>query len=214
MSRARSVPSMMWFVRCTLPHSQAMTGTQLVEPWCNKLLVIAHIGEKNEGEHIHLAITLPSAITKQTIDLKLQKIFGVKGVNYSSKPWDGSDSVLSYMFHETGAPVLSRKEYSDENITQYVEMNAKVQKVIEVNKQRAPGRKVDAAVEIFKQEEGMPSRTDIGKHFIRMIRTGEMYEPGDFKLKQMIEEVIIKCLPENEVENYAESRIHDLFRIR
>jgi len=191
-----------------------MTATQLVEPWCNKLLVVAHVGERNEREHVHLAAILPSLITKQTLDLKLQKIYGVKGPDYSSKVWDGSDNVLSYMFHEKHAPVFSRKGYSDEDIKGYLEMNAKVQQVVEVNKQRAPGRKVDQAVEIFKLEEGLPSREAIGVHFIRMIRNGEMYEPGDFKLKQMIEEVIIKCLPDKDVDMYAEARVIDLFRRR
>jgi len=191
-----------------------MTQTSLVEPWCNKMLVVAHVGERNEREHIHLAITLPSSITKQTLDLKLQKIYGVKGADYSSKVWDGSDNVLSYMFHEKHAPVFARKGYSDEDIKQYLEMNEKVQQVVEVNKQRAPGRKVDQVVELFKLEKDPPQRVEICKVFVRMIRTGEMYEPGDFKLKQMIEEVIIKCLPDADVDLYAESRAHDLFRIR
>lgn len=204
----------MWFVRATLPHGTAMSATQLVEPWCNKLLVVAHVGEQNERHHVHLAVSLNTTLTKQSVDLKLQKIYGVKGSDYSSKIWDGSDNVLSYMFHETSAPVFSRKGYTDEDIARYVEMNAQVQKIVEVNKQRAPGRKVDQVVQMFIEDNKTPSREEVGLVFIRMIRNGECYEPGDFKLKQMIEEVIIKCMPESDVELYAECRVRELFRNR
>jgi hypothetical protein len=175
------------------------------------MLALSHVGEKNEREHIHIAIEFPTEIAKQTMDVRFKKLFPVKGPDYSSKIWDGNVDALSYMFHDATHEILANKGHTDADIQQYIALHKKVDAVVQQNKLRAPGRKVDSLLEKFAGE--IPTRREIGIEFLRMIRAGEMYEPGDYKLKALIEEVFMKLhVHENDFQVYAQSRMDTLLR--
>jgi len=211
MSRARDNKSTQWFVRITYPKAECKAKLDVVVPWAKTILALSHVGEKNEREHIHIAIEFTSEIAKQTMDVRFKKLFPVKGPDYSSKIWDGNVDALSYMFHDAQHEVLANKGHSDDDIQRYKELHKKVDAVVQQNKLRAPGRKVDLLLEKFAGE--IPTRREIGIEFLRMIRSGEMYEPGDYKLKALIEECYMKLhVCEDDFKRYAESRMDTLLR--
>jgi len=213
MSRARDVKSEYWFVRITYPHDECATKIQIIELFTTRLLCLTHVGEKNERQHIHLAMTLENAKSKQVLDKKLKDIFPVKGADYSSKLWDGNEKALSYMYHDNQHTVLSNKGYTEEDLSRYKQLNADCQAVIEVNKQRAPGRNVDTIFDLFKEDTVIPTKYQIGKEFLKLIKEGTMYEPGDFKLKAMIEEVYMRLhKSDEEFEMYSLTRLQQLYR--
>jgi len=213
MSRARDVTSYKWFVRVTYPHAECKQKMSMIQLQCKSLLVVTHIGDRTEKEHIHMAMELSNAITKQGLDVKLKKIFPVRGSDYSSKIWDGNDEACSYMFHDPNGEVICSHGHTPESIQSYIAMNAKVQKIVAINKEKAPGRKTDKVVQIFNHgKDGVPSKYDVAREFVKMIREGEMYEPGDYKLKCMIEEVILKCTSEDGLESYVQNRVFNMFR--
>jgi len=209
--RARDLKSTKWFVRVTYPHIECRQKMPMLELQCQTLLVLTHTGERTEKEHIHMAMEFLTEITKQGLDVKLKKIFPVKGSDYSSKIWDGSNDACSYMFHDKNYQIISRKGINDDMIDNYIALNAKVQEIVAVNKEKAPGRKVDKVVQLFK--DSTPTKFEVAREFFKMIRDGEMYEPGDYKLKNMIEEVILKCTQgEDGFEHYVQNRMYNMFR--
>jgi len=211
MSRSRDTKSTHWFVRITYPHIEVQSKLSLIEMSCQNLFIVSHVGERTEKEHIHLAIVLHQEATKQTLDNRLKKIFPVKGSDYSSKYWDGKEEVMSYMFHDVNHKIIYNKGYTEGDIVRFKELHRKVNIVVEHNKQRAPGRRIDGVVEHFKGV--IPTKREIAFRFLEMIKNGEMYEPGDYRLKTMIEEVYLKLhTTKEDFEIYCASRINNLYQ--
>lgn len=202
-----------WFIRVTLSHELLKEKFQTMLSWVDleKVLFIGHIGNKTEKEHGHMLVLLRSELQKQSLDVRIKSLFCVKGVDYSSKPWDLSDAAGGYMFHDTQFSLLGNKGFTDEVIERYQQLNKKTQEVIAVNKERGANKNVEAVLEIFKGEK--PSRIEIGTEILRRVREGLMYDPGDWKLKSMIEEITMKlCDTEDEFKSYAYSRLNNIFR--
>jgi hypothetical protein len=213
-TRSRDVQSSKWFIRLTLPHEILDEKKNQMLNWIDlyKCLGYKHTSVK-EKEHVHAVIELTSLISKQALDLRLKKIWPVKGNDFSSVVWDGGDAACSYMFHEEGAPLWICKGFTEEDIKKYSKMNTEVQAVVAINKEKAPGRQVDKLVEKLRHYDAMPTGYEIGVEFIKLIRAGVMYEPGDFKLKNMIEEVKLKlCRTDEEVEVYAATRLNSILK--
>jgi len=211
MSRSRDVKSTHWFIRITYPHAEVQSKLSMLELMSAKLFIVSHVGERTEKEHIHIAMVLVQEATKQTLDNRLKKIFPVKGSDYSSKLWDGKEEAISYMFHDENHSILTHKGYDIEDIARYKELHRKVNIVVEQNKQRAPGRRIDGVVEHFKGT--IPQRREIVVKFLEMIRDGDMYEPGDYRLKAMVEEVYLKLhTTPQDFEFYCTARINNLYQ--
>jgi len=204
-----------WFVRITVPHEFAKSKINDVLSWIDltSLLVATHVGERNEGEHIHLVVMLTSNLQKQSFDVRLKNLYGVKGnAFYSSKPWDGNDSALSYLFHDPNAQIIANKGYTDSDLDRYRQLNAAVQKVIAINNSRASLRHADKLVEWAGDQGGQISRFAIFKEIMRRVREGEMYYPGEYNTKKLIEEVYIRILTNDEFSAYIPERFESIFR--
>lgn len=213
-ARSRDVKSNKWFIRVTLPHEILDERKNQLMNWIDlhKCLGYKHISEK-EKEHVHAVIELTSTISKQAFDIRLKNIWPVKGNDFSTVIWDGEDAACSYMFHEEGAPQWICKGFTDQDIEKYSKLNASVQAVVAVNKEKAPGRQVDKMVEKLRHNDHIPSGYEIGVEFLKLIKTGVMYEPGDFKIKNMIEEVKLKlCRTDEEFEIYAATRLNSILK--
>lgn len=207
------VRSKMWFCRITVPHAFAKIQIPKVMGWIDLQTVLActHVGDKTEKEHFHMVLSLSSDLQKQSIDHRLKTIYGVSGADYSSKPWDGHDSACSYLFHDKNYEIIANKGHTDEDIQRYIKLNDDVQKVVEVNKSRASGRHVDKVIELVKQSGSQWSLEQICNEFMRRIRDGDMYEPGDYMLKRYVTEVYIKTVDNEEYKQYCVDRYHKLF---
>lgn len=176
-----------------------------------KLLSLFHVGQKDENPHCHFVIVTNVVIQQQSFAIRIKKLFDIqKKSEFAIKVWDGSDAACSYMFHEPEEVMLVNKGYTDESINKFRELNKKVQEVIAVNKQRG-GRAVTRLVDEFRDNGDTPTRREIWDRMINMIRDGEMYEPGDFKIKAYIEEVYLKTRSKDQWKAYVSERWSRLF---
>lgn len=208
--------SKMWFFRVTVPHEFARTEIFKVLQWIDIDTIIGalHVGDQSENPHFHACVKLTSEIQKQSFDARVKKIYGVKGNNqYSSKPWDGSDAACSYLFHETSAEIFVNRGYTEQDLSRFKKLNDDVQKVVAVNQSRASHRHVDKVIQKINESGKEWNRRDILEEFIRRIRDGDMYDPGDFMLKRYIEEIMIKqLLEESQMSAYVHDRYYAIYR--
>lgn len=143
---------------------------------------------------------------------RVKKIYGVTGnEQLSAKPWDGNTDACSYLFHDPVAEIIHNKGYTDEDITAYRIRNESVQKIVAENKKRASGRCVDRALKAIADGELTRDSVKIAMYLFKLIRDGEMYEPGDFLIKRYVEEIMSKSVSGVEWEKYAVSRAEKLF---
>lgn len=205
------VKSYCWFVRVTLPHSIIEEKIKLVSGWIDtvKILCLLHKGNKTEKEHCHFTVQLSSEIQKQSFDVRIKKVFDVKGSDYSSKPWDGEPPANTYMFHDSNYRIVANKGYDDATLANFRVENEKVQKVVEINKSRGPSKIVENVIQNYT---GAPDKIQIASILLQKIRIGEMYEPGNYKLNNIIEEIFMKLQPEENWENYCQVRINQILR--
>ncbi len=202
-----------WFVRITTSHELLKLKTPAILGWLDllQILFIGHVGDKTEKEHGHMVIKLRSVLQKQSLDVRLKALFGVKGADYSSKLWDGADAACAYMFHDTKYVVFAKVGFNDDDVKRFQDLNEKTQAVIAVNKEKGGNKNVEAVLEIFKGLD--PTRPEIAKEFLRRVREGMMYDPGDWKLRSMTEEVLIKlCESTDEFDRYCHGRLANIFR--
>jgi len=208
--------SKMWFVRVTVPHEFAKSEMSKMLQWIDldTILGALHEGDKSENPHFHAVIKLTSEIQKQSFDIRVKKIYGVKGNNqYSSKPWDGADGACSYLFHEDNAQIFANRGYSSEDIDRFKKLNDDVKKVVAINQSRASHRHVDKVIQTINASGREWTRIDILEEFIKRIRSGDMYEPGDFMLKRYIEEIMIKQLvEESQMTAYVHDRYYAIYK--
>lgn len=205
-----------WFFRVTCPHDHARMVSGKMLEWIDiaHVLVASHVGDKSENPHIHGVITLTSDLQKQSFDVRLKNLYGVKGNGqYSSKVWDGGDGACSYLFHEEGAQIICNRGYTEQDISRFKKLNDDVQKVVAVNQSRASHRHVDKVIQKINESGRQWSRREILEEFVMRIKEGEMYEPGDFMLKRYIEEIMIKqIVEESQMTAYVHDRFYSLYR--
>lgn len=206
-----------WFIRVTLPHqaiTSLMAANQVSFIDHTKWLVVSHIGERTEKEHVHMLVGLSQPLQKQTVDKRYKRVFGVSGADYSSKPWDGDmgAGAGSYLFHDPTATVLHKIGFTDDDIANFERLNADVQKVVAVNKQRASGRCVDRILASIAASNREWTRQEIARQILNDIREGVMYEPGDYVLRRYIEEIYGKQFKGHRWEEYVALRVSNLVR--
>jgi len=212
--RARDVKSNKWFVRVTYPHDVLIERKEKILGWVDLVSVLAYLHvSKKEKDHGHLCIELSSTISQQAMLARFKNIWPVKGNDICVKVWDGNDGAETYLFHELTQNQWMSKGYTEDEIQVLEEKGISIAKAVEINKQKAPGRKIDQVVERLRLNPEKPNSHDIGMEFLRMIRTGEMYEPGDYRLLNMIEEVKLKlCRTDEEFIDYGYARLNNILR--
>lgn len=209
----KSDKSYKWFVRVDCNKDAGIACAGIINGWIDlkRLLMVHHMGDKKDNPHVHFIMELSSELQKQSLDTRLKKVFTIeKRSQYSSKVWDGKDECGSYLFHESNDCVVYNKGFTQDELDRFVALNASVQKVITVNNEKASCRAPARAVEYFKGES--PSRREVLALFIKWIRDGEMYEPGDFQLARYVEEVVIKTTASEDLDWYVDSRYKRIFR--
>lgn len=206
------IKSFDWFVRIDGAKDVMTSKLQQILGWvdCKRLLSAHHVGDKKENPHIHMCLSLSSQLQKQSLDTRLKKVFEWEtSRQYSSKPWDGADAACSYLFHESTADVIANRGFTDIDIQRFKLLNENVQKVVAVNKERGTNRVVER---VLTEIGPGHNRRDILTILITMIRAGEMYEPGDFRLKTIIEEIYCKSRNNEDMDNYIYERYHAIYR--
>lgn len=169
-----------------------------------KMLSAYHEGDTRENPHCHFVIELTGPVQKQSADVRFKKLFEVdkvirgKNPNYSSKPWDGdyTKGATSYLFHDSAFEILANVGFTEQELHACKQANEAVQAVVAVNNERASNKMVDKAINQYSGQS--PTRFEILKFFVELIRKGEHYHPGSFVLKKYVEEVQIKLCESDE----------------
>ena len=207
-----------WFVRVDGAESFLRSKCQEVAGWLDttQLLAVYHLGQKKENPHCHFVIEMSSTLQKQSFDIRIKNLFEVvKGTSYSTKLWDGNygEGAASYLFHETDAPILSCKGYTEIHINGFKSANESVQKMILINKEKANTKLLDKALDEFTPlEYHSTTKFEIYLYMLNCIRKSENYHPGDHNLKRYVLEVDLKLQPEDRFRDYAQSSYDNLFR--
>lgn len=214
-----TIKSNKWFFRVTMPHKaiselweRAMIGVKFID--MTRCLMVAHVGEKTEKEHVHCIIEINKEIQKQSFDVRIKSVFGVSGADYSSKPWDGNmeHGAGSYLYHDPDAYEVYFKGFTLDDIDRFKRCNQQIQEVVQENKSRASGRCVERTLAIITESNRYWTRAEIAMRLLKDIREDKMYECGDFVLRKYIEEIYAKQLKDTEWEQYASIRSSNLVR--
>jgi len=178
---------------------------------CTRLLSAYHLGAKGENPHCHWVIELSSELQRQSYVGRLKKLFGIEKntKGWSVQIWK-DDGACSYLFHEQDECILFNKGFTEDDLARYRKLNEDVQKVVAINKERGGNRVVERVLGTPGIE--LRDRRWIATELFGYIRRGEMYEPGDFRLKAMIEEIYLKSREDDEWEAYCVERCERLFK--
>lgn len=200
-----------WFCNVDGSHEFLSQKCKEMSGWidCVRLLAAYHKGKTKENPHCHWVIELSSEIQRQSFAARIKKLFGIEKntKGWSVQIWK-DDGACSYLFHEDEDCVIVNKGFSDEEIKKFKKLNEDVQKVVAINKERGASRVVDRLLE--NPMIRMMSQRQIFMELMAMIRKGEMYEPGDFKMKMLVDEIYIKSRSAEDFDRYCEERFERL----
>lgn len=97
------VKSNNWWIQLTADHEFLLSKYKDIKTWLDfsGAFVATHSGDtENPNPHIHMALQLKSNVQQQTIYARLVQLTGcVKNSNFVV-PWDLSETVLRYCYHE------------------------------------------------------------------------------------------------------------------
>lgn len=190
-----------WYIRVTGLWEHLRPQMVVMKGWIDYVGYFAgyHIGEKTEKPHVHIALSLSSELQKQSLDKRLKDLFQVKGSDYSSKPWDGGEDALSYMYHDVKAEIDNQLGLPTETIERIKARNVQVQKIISEAKEKASCRVVEYVLTKIVESGHMWSLRDIALEIWKGVHAGQFYHPGP-QYKRYVEEIYCKqCKDEEEL---------------
>lgn len=204
--------SKFWFVRIDGPEEFLRQKCKALAESADVAACLAayHVGSKGENPHTHIVFELISEPQKQSVADRLKRLFAIeKRTQYALDVWDGKRGAgaCSYLFHEDGVKILVNKGHSDEDIALARSANDAVKRVIAVNKEKASTKFVDKALSHF---ESIPTERELLSYMMSLCRAGDLYWPGTFKAKQMIEEVRIRM--SDDIESLTDEFYFKIFR--
>lgn len=176
-------------------------------------LAAYHTGKTKENPHAHVCISLTSTPQKQSFAVRIKQLFRVeKKSQYALSVWDNDreKGATSYVYHEEDAIIFCTKGFTQAQLDAAQIANAAVQKVVNLNKERAEHKLVERALKEF--ENAQPTRLDILEFMLTCIKNGDNYHPGTFMLKRYVEEVELKLLPAQDLREYAALLENNLWR--
>jgi len=207
-----------WFIRITQPHEFIKIQLVDITKWSNveRVFVVSHVGEKTKKQHVHILLTLNKALQQQSVNVIFKKLF-TEARCMSIKTWDGSttgQSALSYLWHDTNAEVLFNKGFNDAEIEDSKLVCAGVVEEVNRRKQRAPGHCVSKILDEIVNSKRIWNEEQIAMRILKLIRDGEMYEPGDFLIQRYVNEIYSKQPQHNDRWNtWARGRVCKILKI-
>lgn len=189
---SKQVKSTKWFVRITAPHEHCGVKLDEVKGWVDLVgyAVGYHVGAKTSKPHIHLALIMHSELQRQSIDVRLKKLFGVKGSDYSSKVWDGSHKALSYLYHDVSGKVemfrMTLTKEEEEEIARTVSVYSDI---VTTAKAKASTRIPDRILEEMGSDQW--SERQIIHRIYMGVRAREWYDPGHM-IDRYVNEILLR----------------------
>lgn len=202
MSSSKQQKGTKWFVRVTAPHSHCEAKVKMLcESIDVKCAAIGyHIGAKTKKPHIHIAVEMLTELQKQSMDVRLKKLFEVKGADYSNKPWDGSLKALSYLYHDKDGTVVFHKmdltESQMDEIRRTVDVYADI---VHAAKEKASTRIPDKIVEMMGGEQWRIDQ--VVRRIYQGVRNKEWYDPGPM-MDRYVREILLRSSGETDYVDY------------
>jgi len=209
------VRSTMWFLRIRLPHAVIEEHVKkLIWIDTKRMLCMFHNADQDDpNEHCHIVMELDNNLQKQAFDLRVRKVFpDAVGALYSSKPWDGKDEACSYLFHDVVHKLCYNKGFSDEDIARFKMLNDNVQKVMTVAKQKSECKLTNKLIEWVKETKKPQTLCDIWTQAYKLIRDGDSYHPGEFRLKTMTQTAYARTVDQDSFDLFVRVQYHANFR--
>jgi len=207
-----------WFIRITQPHEFIKIQLKDITTWSNveRVLVVSHVGEKTKKQHVHILLTLTKELQQQSVNVIFKKLF-TETRCLSIKTWDGlttGQSALSYLWHDTSAEILFSKGFDDDTIESSKVVCAGVVEEVNRRKQRAPGHCVSKILDEIIASKRIWNEEQIAMRILKLIRDGEMYEPGDFLIQRYVNEIYSKQPQNNDRwTTWAKGRVCKILKI-
>jgi len=154
-----------------------------------------HTGSKSKKEHAHIAVSLQKVLQKQSLDTRFKKLFNVKGPNYSSKLWDGSDKVLSYLYHDKAGKVDMGIPLTDEERKEVENLVTVYNEIVTTAKNKASNKLLDIVLDAIKESGEKWSERRIIEYIIIRIRSGHSYSMPQIKLECMLQDIMLRQSP-------------------
>lgn len=189
----KSDRSTQWFVRITAPWEHIESKYKLVREWIDHIssAIGYHHGTKTGKAHAHIVIQLRSELQKQSLDTRFKKLFDVKGSDYSSKMWDGSKKVISYLYHDPKGRVELNMPLSDEEIKEIESLRTVYDEIVTTAKAKASYKCVDVVLEAIKESGRTWKAREIVTYIFRGVRDGKWHPPGSM-MERYVDEIRIK----------------------
>lgn len=173
--------SAQWFIRITAPHSHNESKLKVLKENIDvkRMAIGFHTGNKTKKEHIHIAIEFIKVVQQQTVNKRIKKLFEVGGADYSSKIWDGSHKVLSYLHHdEKGKVEYHNMELTPEQLAE-IETTKEVYKdIVQTAKAKASNRIPERILEEIKESGDIWTMRQIIRRILTGVKDNEWYPPG------------------------------------
>lgn len=204
--------SQTWFVRITAPWTMLEPKVAEVKSWIDLeyMALGYHIGGKTKKEHVHIALKMRKELQKQSLDVRFKKLFGVKGADYSSKVWDGSDKVLSYLYHdEKGKIEMFKLELSEERLAAIKNTAEVYSDIVTTAKAKASTRIPDQILDDIKASGEEWSDRKICRAIVKGIAEGKWYNPGNFMIEKLVQEVALRQNPSGD---YVDFMVDEIMR--
>lgn len=194
---SKQVTSTLWFVRITAPHSHCETKLKEMCEWIDLsgYAVGYHVGAKTAKPHIHLVITMLKTLQRQSLDVRLKKLFEVKGSDYSSKVWDGNHKALSYLYHDVAGKVeYFRMTLSPEELAAVKHTADTYREIVTEAKTKASTRIPDRILEEMGGD--VWTERQIITRIYQGVRNRDWYDPGPL-LDRYVNEIMLRSDEEN-----------------
>lgn len=211
----KSYKTSMWF--CRVDGDESVLRPKVTEFGSKidvvKMLCVHHTGCKKENPHIHFVVAISNPVQKQSFAVRVKNHFEVVDRGYALTPWDGEHmgKCVTYMFHEENAPVLIHKGWSEAEVAELRGLGQTIATAVAESREKASQKLVDRAVHEFT-EKRIPTRFEVLHYMMKEVHNKTAYWPGDFKIKQYVDEVIIKLTPLKELEDLTWSLHNNLWR--
>lgn len=193
--------SHLWFLRITAPHSHNEAKLKLLKESVDvkRMAIGFHVGNKTKKEHIHIALELYKPVQQQSVNKRIKKLFEVKGADYSSKTWDGSHKVLSYLYHdESGKVEYFKMELTPDEMSEIQRTREVYKEIVQTAKAKAATRIPERILDEIKETGEVWTMRQIIRRILEGVNKNEWYPPG-IQMERIVQEIRIKQDPETAI---------------
>lgn len=183
-----------WFVRITAPWEHIELKYKALREMVDyhSSAIGYHIGNKTKKPHAHIALQLNTLLQKQSIDVRIRKIFDVKGSDYSSKPWDGNIKALSYLYHDKAGKVEINMELTDDEKKEISTLADVYDTIVNTAKTKASNKLLDIVLEHIKESNRKWTEREIIDFIIRRVRAGLSYSMPQLKMECLLQDIMLR----------------------